>query len=217
MISRTVGRWLGGALLAIGLLVLAADGVTAQNTTGTIRGYITAEGGGPLATAEITARNPETGAVRSTTSRADGFYVLPGLNPALYEVSVRHIGNAPQARRVRVLIGATAIENFALSAQPIELEEVTAIATAPAVEPRTSEVATNITTEQIEKLPTPSRNFLDLAALSPGVSVAEDRVNGTGFRSFSGGGQPPNSVNIFIDGTSLKNDLTGGGVTGQDA
>ncbi len=216
MISRTVGRWLGGALVAIGLLVLAADGVTAQTTTGTIRGYITAEGGGALATAEITARNPETGAVRSTTSRADGFYVLPGLNPALYEVSVRHIGNAPQARRVRVQIGATAIENFALSAQPIELEEVTAIAAAPAVETRTSEVATNVTTEQIERLPTPSRNFLDLAALAPGVSVAEDRVNGQS-RNFSSGGQPATATNIFIDGTSLKNDLTGGGVTGQDA
>src|SRR5207248_281758 len=46
---------------------------------------------------------------------------------------------------------------------------------------------------------------------------SEDRVNGIGFRTFQGGGASPNQSNIFVDGTSLKNDLTGGGVTGQDA
>jgi hypothetical protein len=215
MTPRTVGRWLGGMLALLGLLILAADGASAQNTTGTIRGYVKAASGGPLAAAEITARNPETGVSRSATSRADGFYVLPGLPPALYEVAVRHIGNAPQVRRVRVQIGAVALEDFTLSDQAVELEEIAVIA-APAAETRTSEVATNVTAEQIEKLPTPSRNFLDLAALSPGVTTSEDRINGQ-TRTFQGGGQSPNAVNVFIDGTSLKNDLTGGGVSGQDA
>jgi hypothetical protein len=48
------------------------------------------------------------------------------------------------------------------------------------------------------------------------VTVTEDRLNGT-TKTFSAGGQGPNSVNIFVDGASLKNDLTGGGVAGQDA
>ena len=57
----------------------------------------------------------------------------------------------------------------------------------------------------------------DLAALAPGVTVSEDRVNAIGFRTFSGGGSSPNQSNVFVDGSSLKNDLTGGGVAGQDA
>jgi hypothetical protein len=77
-------------------------------------------------------------------------------------------------------------------------------------------VATNVTERQIETLPSPSRNFLDLAALAPGVTVTEDRVNGQ-FRTFSAGGQAATSVNLFIDGTSFKNDLTAGGIAGQDA
>src|SRR6185312_5751016 len=81
---------------------------------------------------------------------------------------------------------------------------------------RTSEVATNVTQAQITKLPTPSRNFLDLAQLAPGVQVTEDRVNGQ-FRTVTAGGQPPSAVNLFIDGTSYKNELTGGGIAGQDA
>src|SRR5438445_3589099 len=83
---------------------------------------------------------------------------------------------------------------------------------------KTSEVATNITQQQIQQLPSNSRNFLDLAALAPGITVTEDRINsGAGFRTFSAGTQGANNVNLFIDGASLKNDLTGGGVAGQDA
>ena len=217
MITRNLVRWLGGALAAFGLLILASRGVSAQTTTGTIRGYITNQGGAPIAGAEIQARNPETGVSRSASSRADGGYILPGLAPALYELTVRHIGSAPQSRRVRVQIGATALENFTLTDQPVELQELAVVAAPPAIETRTSEVATNVTTEQIERLPSSSRNFLDLAALAPGVTIADDRLNGTGFKTFQAGGQSPNSTNVFIDGTSLKNDLTGGGVTGQDA
>src|SRR5438445_6368145 len=83
---------------------------------------------------------------------------------------------------------------------------------------KTSEVATNITQQQIQQLPSNSRNFLDLAALAPGITVTEDRINsGAGFRTFSAGTQGANNVNLFVDGASLKNDLTGGGVAGQDA
>ncbi len=218
MLTRTLVRCLGGALAATATaLFLATGDVAAQTSTGTIRGYITNQDQSPIAGAEIQARNPESGVTRAATSRADGSYTMPGLVPAMYELTVRHIGSAPQARRVRVQIGATVIENFTLTDQAVELEEVTAVAAPPAVETRTSEVATNVTTEQIERLPTSSRNFLDLAALAPGVTIADDRLNGTGFKTFQGGGQSPNATNVFIDGTSLKNDLTGGGVSGQDA
>jgi outer membrane receptor protein involved in Fe transport len=117
---------------------------------------------------------------------------------------------------VTVQIGATLVLDFALAAGAVQLEAVTVTA-GPTVEMRTSEVATNVTQQQIQALPTPSRNFLDLAGLAPGVQVSEDRVNGTGFRTFSAGGGSPNQVNVFVDGASLKNDLTAGGVAGQDA
>jgi hypothetical protein len=130
-------------------------------------------------------------------------------------VTVRRIGSSPITRRVLVQIGAIKNENFALTEQAAQLSEVT-ISAASAVESRTSEVATNVTPQQISKLPTPSRNFLDLAQLSPGVTVTEDRVNGQ-FRTVTAGGQPPAAINLFVDGVSFKNDLTQGGIAGQDA
>ncbi|HEX2722870.1 MAG TPA: carboxypeptidase regulatory-like domain-containing protein, partial [Gemmatimonadaceae bacterium] len=204
--------WLAVAIL--GLVMLGGSTASSQTTTGTVRGVVTS-GGAPVANAQVQLRNPATGVSRGTITREDGSYVLAGVMPASYELTVRRIGSSPQARGVIVSIGTTQIQDFAISEQAAQLEQVVVTA-APAVETRTSEVGTNISQAQIEKLPTPSRNFLDLAALTPGVTVTEDRVNGQ-FRTVSAGGQSSNTVNLFIDGTSFKNDLTAGGIAGQDA
>jgi len=199
----------GSALLA------CTPSLNAQTTTGTVRGYVKDQNGTAVPGVEVSARNVQNGATRSATSRADGSYILPGLPPGSYDLSVRHIGFAPQRRQVIVQSGATLLADFTLQAGAVELQAVT-IEAAPAIELRTSEVATNVTPQQIQQLPSPSRNFLDLAGLAPGISVTEDRINGTS-RTFAGGGGSANQVNVFVDGSSLKNDLTAGGVAGQDA
>ncbi len=77
---------------------------------------------------------------------------------------------------------------------------------------KTAEVATNVTTEQIENLPQGNRNFMNLAALAPGIRLSTDEQN----QQFSAGGQIAAHVNIFIDGNSYKNDVLEGGAAGQD-
>jgi hypothetical protein len=198
------------------VLVASAQLAQAQTSTGTIRGNITGASGTAVSEAQVSARNTESGVTRGTLSRADGFYVLPGLVPGTYDLTARRIGSTAQTRRVVVQIGATQIQNFALANAPVELQRVV-VSAAPTVETRTSEVATNVSEAQINKLPSASRNFLELAALAPGVTVSEDRINSTNFRTIQSGGQSANAVNLFVDGTSFKNDLTGGGVAGQDA
>src|SRR5688572_8464928 len=176
--------------------------LNAQTTTGTVRGYVRDQNGAPVAGAEIQARQTETGVLRSASTRSDGSFILPGLVPGNYELSARLIGFGPQRRQVAVQIGATLLADFTLQAGAVELQAVT-VEGAPAIEMRTSEVATNVTRQQIEQLPTVNRNFLDLASLAPGVNVSEDRVNGVGFRTFSAGGASANQSNVFVDGSSL--------------
>jgi hypothetical protein len=214
MITRAIVRHLGLPFAIFAFVILGAANLDAQTSTGTIRGTVTGSQGIAVANAEVIARNIESGVPRNTTTRETGAYVLPGLVPGTYDLTARRIGTEPQTRRVVVQIGATSIQDFTLQEQVAQLSAV--LIQAAGVETRTSEVATNVTKEQIEKLPTPSRNFLDLAQLSPGVTVTEDRVNGQ-FRTVQAGGQAPSSVNLFIDGTSFKNDLTQGGIAGQDA
>ena len=215
MISQVVRTsFARAASVSVVLAAMTAGAAMAQTTTGTLRGTITSSGA-PIGDAQVSVRNPTTGVQRGTLSNADGSYTLAGLAPAAYDMTVRRIGSQPQTRRVVVQIGATHLQNFDLVQEATQLTAVVVEATVMP-ETRTSEVATNVTEEQIKKLPSPSRNFLDLAGLAPGVTVTEDRVNGQ-FRTFSAGGQPPSAVNLFIDGTSFKNDVTGGGVAGQDA
>ncbi len=210
---------LGRSCLAAAAVILVATATPAfaQNSTGTVRGTITGANGVGVSDAQVTARNVESGVQRGTMSRTDGFYVLPGLIPGTYDMSVRRIGTTGQTRRVVVQIGATQIQDFALANAAIQLSTVVVQAQAPTAETRTSEIATNVSEAQINKLPSGSRNFLELAALAPGVTVSEDRINSTNFRTIQSGGQSANAVNLFVDGTSFKNDLTGGGVAGQDA
>lgn len=204
-------RLLTAAVLA---LVLPFT-LTAQTTTGTVRGQVKSPDGATVAAADIEARNTETGVTRTTATRGDGSYIMPGLVPGTYEITARAIGSAPQRRQVVVQIGATQIVDFTLQAGAVELTAVT-VEAASAVETRTSEVATNVSAAQIEDLPTPNRNFLELAALAPGVRLQGARLNDTR-RTFAAGAQPAEAVNVFIDGASYKNDVLQGGVAGQDA
>jgi hypothetical protein len=215
MSTGNTRRWFTRALVGVAIAGLSASPVAAQNTTGTVRGTVTGSSGVGVADAQISARNVETGVVRNTLSRDAGTYVLAGMVPASYEMTVRRIGSSAVTRRIVVQIGATQVQNFSLEDRAQQLQSVVVTAS-PSVETRTSEVATNVTQGQINKLPTPSRNFLDLAQLAPGVTVTEDRVNGNS-RTVSAGGQAASSMNLFIDGTSFKNDLTQGGIAGQDA
>jgi hypothetical protein len=206
-------RWVAGATA---LVFIASSNLLGQNSTGTVRGTITGDGGAPIGSAQIVARNTNNGVQRNTQSNDAGFYTLAGLDPGTYDVTVRRIGSAPQNRTLVVQIGTTQVQDFALAQQATQLE--TQIVTASTgLETKSSEVSTNVTQAQIAKLPTSTRNFLDLAALSPGVIVTEDRTNSTTFKTVSADGQGPSSVNLFIDGTSFKNDLTTGGIAGQDA
>src|SRR5438094_4249778 len=207
---RVLSVLLLGGVLAVSL----ARNTPAQTSTGSIRGYVTDSAGTPIAGARVIAVNIQTSAQREVATQSNGFYAILGLVPAEYDVTARQIGMAPQKIRVRVLIGEVFPLDFKLAASAVQIEAVSVVAAA-GVEMRTSEIATNVTQQQIERLPTASRNFLDLAALAPGVTISDDRNNSVS-RNFSAGGQTASTVNVFVDGTSLKNDLTNGGVAGED-
>ena len=202
---------IGACLLALG----AARAGAAQTTTASVRGYVRGTGGADVAGASVSARNTENGLTRSATTNGDGFYLLPGLPPGTYQLTARMMGQGEQVRTIQLLIGQTVDVNFSLSAQPVQLAGITAVAEAVG-ETRTSEVATNVTRQQVENLPTPDRNFLGLAVLAPGTQLQGDSLGGTR-RTFTAGAQGADQVNVFIDGASYKNDILQGGVAGQDA
>jgi outer membrane receptor protein involved in Fe transport len=219
MTRKTGARTLLRAALLAGALGLSAPAF-AQLTTATIRGTVAAAAQGT----SVTAVNVETGFRVTAQAAADGTYVLSGLRPGTYDISAP--GAATQ--RVVVSVGQTATLDLGAPAGAQGTPETPGSEGAAIVvtgtrlaETRTSEVATNVTREQIENLPQNNRNFLNFAALAPGIRVLQ-----TDFRqTFSGGGvgADPNGdsfggpqVNVFIDGVSLKSNVNQGGIVGQD-
>lgn len=213
--DMTIGR-LGRTLALAGFFLVAGwTGSSAQTTTGTIRGYVRGPDGKGVAGATITVRNPEVNQQRRAITAENGFYVLAGLRPASYQLTVQMLGSGDQTREVRVLIGQALDMSFDLATQAVEIAALEVTAT-PQTETRTSEVATNVTQEQINNLPSSDRNFLSLAALAPGTRLQGDRLDGTR-KTFTAGAQGAEQINVFIDGASYKNDILQGGVAGQDA
>lgn len=210
-IQRFTGLRLAATLL---LALLAALPAAAQNATATIRGTVRVESGSALPDAEILAVDQATGFVSAATSRNDGSYTLAGLPPGTYDLQVVAAGYEPKSLSLRVQVGQTADVDFQISATSLLFENVVVIGE-QVVETRTPEVATNVTTEQIENLPQNNRNFLSFAALAPGVRYTDNTdAAGQGFRS---GGADARQVNVFIDGQSFKNDLLKGGAFMQDS
>ena len=207
-------RALVGVSGSIALLLGAAGSTaSAQTATASLRGYVRNPAGAPVPDAEVALRSLETNQRRATTSSATGYYFIGGLRPGSYELTLRRLGFEPQTRTVRLLIGQTQDIDFTAAERAVQLTGVEVRGTV-AAETRTSEVATNVTREQIENLPSTDRNFLDIARLVPGITATA--VNDQS-KFLSAGGQPAEAINIFVDGVSYKNDILKGGVIGQDA
>ncbi|HEY6843123.1 MAG TPA: TonB-dependent receptor, partial [Thermoanaerobaculia bacterium] len=201
------GNW-----LILLLTVLVAAGAFGQTTTATIRGTVTNPQGRAVANAEINAVETATGFVHTVHSRSDGTYTLGGLTPGLYNIVVAAQGYEPKSQDVTVLVGQNLEMNINMAATATLSESITVVGT-QAVETKTPEVGTNVTTQQIENLPQDSRNFLNFAAMAPGIRLSADPTR----KVFAGDAQDPEQTNVFIDGVSTKNDVLQGGTSGQDS
>lgn len=217
--TRKSIQYLGAAsALAMAVSLACAGGASAQVATSTLRGTIyegqAAETGGTVTATEIA-----TGYVSRGRIGADGGYVIPGLRPGTYRINVTTADGQTVDDLITVSLGQVAtldldvapVVTGSTGAGAAELGEV--VVTGRRIfEVRTSEVATNVSQAQINNLPQISRNFLNFAALAPGVRVTEGDTE----RTISAGGQGASAINVFIDGQNQKSTIIDGGVGGQD-
>ncbi len=155
-------------------LILGASRAEAQN--GQISGIIKDASGGVIPGATVSAQNNETGLLRSAVSDSVGQYRIPALPPGRYAVKAELTGFTTEMRSdVTLVIDQNATLNFGL--KPAALAEtVTVTGGAAIVDVTRSDVATSVSTAQIQDLPVASRRWIDLALLVPGVS--KDNIRG---------------------------------------
>ena len=171
---------------ALALLLAAGSSAFAQNAQ--ITGTLKDETGGTMPGVTVTARNKESGLVRTAVSDGTGAYRLVALPPGLYSVSTQLSGFRNEAREILLVIDQTATIPFTL--RPASMSEtVDVTAEAPLVDTSISAVSTSVSNEQIQSLPVASRRWIDLAMLTPGTS--QDNIRGFFYRgnvNVGGGG-----------------------------
>ena len=186
-------------------LALSAP-LMAQSTGATLRGQV---GAG----SKVTVTNVDTGYSRSTDASASGSYALAGLPPGTYRVE----GGAGGARTITLQVAQVATVDLAAAPPPADgvtnLDSIQVIGQS-VPETRTSEIATYVSSKQIEALPQGTRNFLGFADTVPGMQFVQTSDGRTSLRS---GAQSANNINVFIDGVGQKNYVLKGGVSGQDS
>ena len=196
------------ALAAAALLV--ALPAFAQGTNGTIEGQVSDEQGLSLPGVAVTATNTATGFARSTTTDASGLFRLPGLPVGTYDVKANIAGFANQAKKAGVNVSATSSVNFKMTVAA-QAEQITVTGDAPLIDVKDSGVGEIVTSVQIENLPLNGRQFGNLAALVPGVSLGfhTDPTKSTQFAPQVAGGGGRN-INYLIDGGDNNDDTVGG-------
>lgn len=177
------------------LATMAVPPLMAQSATGAIAGR--AEAG-----TQVTITNPQTGFTRVVNVALDGSYRLSQLPVGDYTVQFTRDGQSVgQPLQANVALGGTTTVNFSSSADVNSLGTVQVIGSRiiNRVDVRSTESATNITREELERMPV-DQNLTSVALLAPGVIAGNSGIPGGGI-SFGGSSIAENSV--FINGLNV--------------
>ncbi len=195
------------ALVVLFVSSAAGQGITSSAISGIVRG----PDGQPVVAAQVSVTNAASGIQTGVLGGSDGRYFVSHIEPGgPYTIEVSSIGFETQRRAgIRLSLGQTLRLNFILSEQAIQLEGLIIEVDEVFSQDRTGQ-QTIVTSDQIASLPVLSRNFTELASLSPLVA------GGVGS---SVGGQNNRFNNVQIDG-AVNNDVFGladSGVPGGQA
>ena len=101
--------------LVVALMLLAPPAFTQTTPTGTISGKVVDQQGLALPGATVTAESPALQGSRSTTTSANGDYIIPFLPPGDYTLSFELTGFATVKREERVSLNQTVPVNVTIT------------------------------------------------------------------------------------------------------
>jgi hypothetical protein len=173
-----------------------------QTTTGTLTGLVTDPQGAIVSGATVTLINSETRVETRTTSNDQGEFVFPSVPPGRYSLGVEATNyKKALATDLVVEVGVTSRTTVVLEVGSVT-EQVTITATQDIVNSSSPTLTSVINTRQVQDLPLPTRNPLDLAGLQPGVAVT-----GTDNRGSSISGLRQTSVHLTQDGINAMDNF----------
>jgi hypothetical protein len=183
-------------LLGIVAVLLLAVSAVGQRETGTISGTIKDAQGAVVTNATVTAKSINTDAIRQATTEASGEYTITNLQPGPYTVTFDAAGFAKTSVQTTVTVGSHITVDATLTIGKA-VESVEVVAGAVAVDTSTQELSQVISSQQVNQLPSLTRNPYDFVSLSG--NATEDQA-GRGANGVALNGQRSASTNILLDG-----------------
>ncbi len=209
-----MSRFLKAPLLAL----LFAAALAAQFDTGQIAGFVKDSSLATVVGANVTIRNENTGAEKTTKSNSTGYYVFPNLLVATYTLSAE----APGFKKVLetgITLSSSVRLNVDLALTVGSVTETIEIkATAGLVQAESAVVSRTINSKQIADLTLNGRNPIYLALLKPGVrggsigTFDPDSVSNGGF-SINGG--RADEYVVMVDGAVATRTRSSGSMLGS--
>jgi hypothetical protein len=176
-------------------------------SSATIKGTVTDQNKAVVVGAIVTAKSTERGTIRTAKTGNDGSYVIPTLQPGVYEVRIEAPGfEAAVVPNAEITVGATAVYDVELQPGGVKAQvEVTS--ESPVIEVERTQQANTIDKRAVENLPNVGRTFQSYVYSLPGVSNSNapraqlaGRVTGFLSSGFSIGGSNGRNNLITVDG-----------------
>ncbi len=200
----------GTIILAIAALFLAfSAGALAQSDRGTIAGTVTDPDGAVIPGVPVVAENPETGVRFEAVTTGTGNYTISQLPPGTYVLHAELSGFGPfRQAGIRVYVGQTARIDAQLQVGNLA-ESVNVVADASMLDTQSAEIASSVTSENLNALPlnfgargnfaaASIRNPYSFVTLVPGGNISS-------YSSLKVGGAPINTFQIRIEGMEANN------------
>jgi TonB-dependent receptor len=199
------GLWLGLAIAAI-LGIIGAPSASAQGGKGIIAGNVSDTGGGILQGALVTI---DPGGIKAA-SDIQGQFLVNGLAPGTYTVTVSYLGFTTVTKTVTVTAGQTASADVKLTveSQSSEVLVTAERAAGEAEELNRQRAADNVlqvlTSDVIRSLP--NANMADALGRLPSVTLERDEGEG---KYVQIRGTEPRLTNVTIDGVNVPSPEAG--------
>jgi Carboxypeptidase regulatory-like domain len=182
--------------------VFTAGSGFAQTSKGSIGGTITDTSDAVVSGATITARNNDTGEVRTTMTGDYGQYRIDSVEPGSYAVSITQKGFAPLTLEKIIVPGSIVTSVNAKLTVATSAQTIVVQASNAAVDTENGEISQTIGTAEVGDIPYDSLDPYALVTTLPGVSTVTSGLTFTnGISSeYSSDGTRPRSNNFLIEG-----------------
>ncbi|MEO8679098.1 MAG: TonB-dependent receptor [Vicinamibacterales bacterium] len=202
-------------LAGLFLLVAIASSAAAQGGRSEITGTVFDSGKAVLPGVTITATNQDNGAERTMVSNADGRFTIPTLVPGTYTVKADLQGFQTTTVANLVLnVGQELSLNLTMQVAGVA-ETLVVTGQVSLVETTSSRIGTNVTSSEIDGLPSANRSQFSLMQTIPGL-VPVLQVGSFEGGQFAANGQATTNNLFLVDGQN-DNDSRRGGSQGTQA